>query len=164
MKQNNKLKRRVGRTLEGTLFEVSFLVLAILVWAFIVWLVNRSPENVPIHFDFQGRANAWGSPTVILFTCIMTTVIGGSLLVAAYFPNTINLPVEVKTPRQVMLAVRMARVLALETLLLTLVLALTTLGSAIGLVSGSSPFLLMGLVLLIMLTCIVFTVLVHKAK
>lgn len=161
--QNNKLKVHVGRTLEGTLFEIAFLVLAILVWAVIVWLMSRAPDTVPTHFNLEGKADSWGSPTTILFTCIITTVVGAGLLLAAYFPHTINIPVEVKTPRQVSLVIRMARVMALELLLLTLALAFISLGSSIGHESGSvAPVLIV--VGLLLLTCVVFTVLVYKAK
>ena len=41
-KKNPQLKVRVGRTLEGTIFEVTFLVLAVLLWAYIVWLDRKS--------------------------------------------------------------------------------------------------------------------------
>ncbi len=161
--QNNKLKVHVGRTLEGTLFEIAFLVLAILVWAVIVWLMSRAPETVPTHFNVAGKADAWGSPSTILFTCIVTTVVGASLLLAAYFPHTVNLLVEVKTPRQVALVIRMVRVMALELLLLTLALAFISLGSSIGHESGSvAPVLIV--VGLLLLTCVVFTVLVSRAK
>lgn len=161
--QNNKLKVHVGRTLEGTLFEIAFLVLAILVWAVIVWLMSRAPETVPTHFNLEGKADSWGSPTTILFPCIITTVVGACLLLAAYFPHTINIPVEVKTPRQVALVIRMVRVMALELLLLTLALAFISLGSSIGHESGSvAPVLIV--VGLLLLTCVVFTVLVYKAK
>ena len=34
-KQKNNKKVKMGRTLEGTIFEVSFAVLAILLWGFI---------------------------------------------------------------------------------------------------------------------------------
>ncbi len=161
--QSNKLKVRVGRTLEGTIFEIAFLVLAILVWAFIVWLMSRAPDTVPTHFNLEGKADSWGSPTTILFPCVVTTVVGACLLLAAYFPHTVNLPVEVKTPRQVALVIRMVRVMALELLLLTLALAFISLGSSIGHESGSvAPVLIV--VGLLLLTCVVFTVLVYKAK
>ena len=154
---------RVGRTLEGTIFEIAFLVLAILVWAFIVWLMSRAPDTVPTHFNLEGKADSWGSPTTILFPCVVTTVVGACLLLAAYFPHTVNLPVEVKTPRQVALVIRMVRVMALELLLLTLALAFISLGSSIGHESGSvAPVLIV--VGLLLLTCVVFTVLVYKAK
>lgn len=160
--QSNKLKVRVGRTLEGTIFEIAFLVLAILVWAFIVWLMSRAPDTVPTHFNLEGKADSWGSPTTILFPCIITTVVGAGLLLAAYFPHTINIPVEVKTPRQVVLVIRMARVMALEILLLTLALAFISLGSSIGHEPGiiAPVFIVVGV---LSLTCIVFTVLVYRA-
>jgi uncharacterized membrane protein len=159
----NKLKVRVGRTLEGTIFEVVFLVLAILLWVFIVWLLNHAPSRVPTHYDFQGNVDGWGSPLDAVFPCLLTTVVGISLLLAAYFPHTVNIPVEVKTPRQMALVVRLVRVLALEMLLLTFCMAFTMLGSAMGL--SLSPLLLILVpVGILIVTSIVFIVLIYRAK
>ena len=96
MKQKEKLKVKVHRTTEGTIFEVAFLVLAIIVWAIIIWQVSKAPNVIATHFDMNGHPNGYGSPWGLMFPCIMTTVVGACLLAAAYFPHTINVPVEVK--------------------------------------------------------------------
>jgi len=159
----NKLKVKVGRTLEGTIFEIVFLVLAVLLWAFIVLLLKHAPSSVPMHYDLHGNVDGWGSPMNAVFPCLLTTVVGICLLLCAYFPHTVNIPVEVKTPRQVALVVRMVRIMALEMLLLTFCMAFSMLGSAMGLSLSPLPMILVPVGILIA-TGIVFIVLIYKAK
>ena len=161
-KKNPQLKVRVGRTLEGTIFEVTFLVLAVLLWAYIVWLIGRAPSEVPTQYDLHGNANGWGSPLSAVFPLVMTTVIGACLLAGAYFPHTINLPVEVKTPRQVEHVVRLARIMALETLLLTLCLALVMLGPVAG--TSLATVLIFASVAVMLITIVAYTVIIYRAR
>ena len=53
---------KVYRTKEGTIFEVAFLILALIVWGLIIWFIKQAPDVVPTHFDASGAPNAWGSP------------------------------------------------------------------------------------------------------
>ena len=41
---------RVGRTLEGTVFELTFVVLLIIVWALLIYFLRQTPDIVPTHF------------------------------------------------------------------------------------------------------------------
>ena len=93
MKQKERQKIEVHRTTEGTIFEVAFLVLTVIVWAIIIWQVSKAPNVIATHFDMNGHPNGYGSPWGLMFPCIMTTVVGACLLAAAYFPHTINVPV-----------------------------------------------------------------------
>ena len=159
LKQNNKTKIKVYRTTEGTLFELAFLVLAIVVWVLVILMLNNAPDVVATHFDASGRPNGYGSPWGLLFPCIITTVVGAGMLLGAYFPNTINVPVEVTTPRQYELLIRMTRIGALLFLLLTLASPATALW-----LSPPSPWLIVGSVGLLFVDIIVFCVLIHRAK
>ena len=159
LKQNNKTKIKVYRTTEGTLFELAFLVLAIVVWVLVILMLNNAPDVVATHFDASGRPNGYGSPWGLLFPCIITTVVGAGMLLGAYFPNTINVPVEVTTPRQYELLIRMTRIGALLFLLLTLAIPATALW-----LSPPSPWLIVGSVGLLFVDIIVFCVLIHRAK
>ena len=159
LKQNNKQKITVHRTTEGTIFELAFIVLAIVVWTLVILMLKNAPNVIATHFDASGRPNGYGSPWGLLFPCIITTVIGVGMLAGAYFPNTINVPVEVTTPRQYELLIRMTRIMALLFLLLTLAIPATLLTSI-----GPSPWFILGTVGLIMLEIIVFCVLIHRAR
>ena len=159
MKQKKRLKIEVHRTTEGTIFELAFLVLAVIVWVLVILLLKNAPDVIATHFDGNGRPNGYGSPWGLLVPCIITTVVGGGLLLGAYFPHTLNMPVNVSTPRQYELLIRMTRIMALLFLLLTLAIPATLLTSI-----GPSPWFILGTVGLIMLEIIVFCVLIHRAR
>ena len=86
-REMKKEKIKVHRTTEGTIFEVAFLVLAVVVWVLIIMMMKNAPDVVATHFDASGRPNGYGSPWGLLFPCIITTVVGACLLAAAYFPR-----------------------------------------------------------------------------
>lgn len=67
-------KVQVHRTTEGTVFEVAFVILAIIVWGLITWMIHRAPDIVPTHFDAFGKPNAYGSPSGIIIPCIVLTI------------------------------------------------------------------------------------------
>ena len=159
MKQKEKLKVKVHRTTEGTIFEVAFLVLAVIVWTLIIWQVSKAPNVIATHFDMNGHPNGYGSPWGLMFPCIMTTVVGACLLAAAYFPHTINVPVEVKTPRQYELLIRMTRIIALIMLLLTLAIPMTLL-----VFSSPQTWPVFGIIALIIAVIIYYCVQIHRAK
>ena len=159
MKQKEKLKVKVHRTTEGTIFEVAFLVLAVIVWAIIIWQVSKAPNVIATHFDMNGHPNGYGSPWGLMFPCIMTTVVGACLLAAAYFPHTINVPVEVKTPRQYELLIRMTRITALIMLLLTLVIPMTLL-----VFSSPQTWPVFSIIALMIAVIIYYCVQIHRAK
>lgn len=122
-----KQKFKVGRTPEGTAFELVFIVLAILVWLYVILTYNHAPETIPTHFGPTGAPDSFGHKSNMLFPCILMSVIGASMMLGAYFPHTVNLPaVKIVNERQAALVVRMMRVLGLLMLVLTAALAFDT--------------------------------------
>ena len=154
-----KKKIKVNRTKEGTVFEIAFVMLAVVVWALIIWMLCKAPDVVATHFDGRGHPNGYGSPWGLVIPCVITTVVGAGLLVVAYHPHLINMPVEMKTPRQYELGIRSTRVAALTLLLLTLSIPATLL-----MFENPSPWPVLGMVGLLLLDIIVFCVLIHKAR
>ena len=155
-----KQKFNIVRTAEGTMFEVAFVVLAVAVWAMIVVLLMRAPDTVPVHFSLSGTPDGWGSKYTMVLPCLITTVIGAGMLLGAYFPHTVNLPVSIKNERQAWLVVRMMRIMAILFLLLTL--AMGALLSQMALFHTAVPALVC--TALIVAVVAVFTFLVYKAK
>lgn len=47
--------REVGR-------EWPAWVILVALWAFSLWAMGRLPQRVPMHWDFRGQVNGWGSP------------------------------------------------------------------------------------------------------
>ena len=152
-------KVKVHRTLEGTIFEIAFVLIAVIVWGLIVWMVHQAPDIVPTHFDGSGKPNAYGSPVGVTIPCIIITIVAIGCMVVAYFPRYINMPVGIKNIRQVGLVITSVRVVGITLLLMALAIAYTMLG-----MSSPHAFPILAVVGLLLLEIIVFTILIHKAK
>ena len=156
MEKNNI---KVYRTTEGTIFEVAFLILAIIVWGLIIWFIKQAPDIVPTHFDASGNPNAWGSPTGIIFPCSIMTISGAAMLTLCYFPKTFNLSGKHATPRNYALTIRMLRIMSLLMLLMTLAIAWTVLR-----LTNHSPIPIIVIVGIIILVAIINTIAIHRNK
>ena len=156
MEKNNI---KVYRTTEGTIFEVAFLILAIIVWGLIIWFIKQAPDIVPTHFDASGNPNAWGSPTGIIFPCSIMTISGAAMLILCYFPTTFSLSGKHATPRNYALTIRMLRIMSLLMLLMTLAIAWTVLR-----LTNHSPIPIIVIVGIIILVAIINTIAIHRNK
>ena len=154
-----KKKIKVNRTKEGTVFEIAFVMLAVVVWALIIWMIIKAPDVIATHFDGRGHPNGYGSPWGLVIPCVITTVVGVGLLVVAYHPHLINMPVEMKTPWQYELGIRSTRVAALTLLLLTLSIPCSLL-----LFESPSPWPVLGTVGLLLAVAVYYSVRIYKAK
>lgn len=150
---------KVHRTLEGTVFEIVFAIVAIVVWGIIIWLVHRAPDIVPTHFDASGNPNAYGSPVGITIPCIILTIAAISLIVLTYFPRYINMPVNITNICQVEMTIRSTRVAAITLLVLCLAIVYTLLG-----MDSPNPIPILTVVGILLLEIIVFSLLIKKAK
>ena len=150
---------KVHRTTEGTIFEIAFAIVAIVVWGIIIWLVHQAPDIVPTHFDASGKPNAYGSPSGVMIPSIIITIVAIGLMVTAYFPRYINMPFKITNIQQVRLAIRQIRVMGITLLLMSLAIAYLMLG-----MGSPSPTPIIAAVVLIFLEIIIFTILIYKAK
>ena len=150
---------KVHRTMEGTIFEIAFAIIAIIVWGLIIWLVHRAPDIVPTHFDASGKPNAYGSPTGITVPCIILTIAAISMMVLAYFPRHINMPFKMTNIQQVKLAIRQLRIAGIIFMFIPLAVSYMMLG-----MKTPSPAPLLVMIGLLLLEIIVFTILIYKAK
>lgn len=153
-------KIKVNRTLEGNIFELVFLVLLIAVWVFIILALKKAPDVVPTHFDAVGHPTSYDSKYSILFVTVLTSIGGIIMLVSAYFPHTINIPVKIKTPHQYLVAIRMMRVLSLTLLALTAAIGYTSLVAY----SEPSAVPILATVGVMFAVIIIFCILIYKAK
>ena len=111
-------KIKVHRTTEGTIFEIVTAVLLIALWVLTIVLWQKSDPVVVTHFDLSGTADGFGSRDHMFVTAVGATLSSVLLLVGAYYPQFINLPVGISNIRQATTAVRMVRVLAVAITLL----------------------------------------------
>ena len=152
-----KQKFEVHRTTEGTAFEIAFVVLAVLVWIYVVMAYNQAPETIPTHFGSSGAPDAFGHKSRMFFPCLLTSIVGVCMMAGAYFPHTINLPgVQMTNVRQATLGVRMMRILGLLMLALSAAIAADT-------VRGHILFVFLALAVLL-IVCVVFIILMYRAK
>ena len=147
----------VRRTTEGTVFEVAFVLLTIIVWVLVIMMLNAAPDTVPTHFGPSGAPDSYGEKHEMLFPCIITWVVGFCCLAGAYFPHTVNIPfVEIANTTQAALASRMMRVMALLMVTMTATHAFDAL---------RGRFLFTAVILIALLVvCIVFGILIAKRK
>ena len=150
MNQENKEKFnieqvKVGRTREGTTMEVlAGLLLAV------TWIIRLTKHQ---------SASATGEG--LLAKCIVFSIIVVVLLVASYFPKFFSNSHELSNMRQVLLTVRMIRVLAIEFALTVLFMVISG-----GLISPQydCSWVFNIIIVVILLTAILFTILIHRAK
>ena len=161
MEQNNYdiKKIKVHRTTEATVFEIVFVLIALIVWGLIIWMVHRAPDIVPTHFDASGKPNAYGSPVGITIPCALLTIGAIVCMVCAYFPRHINMPFKIRNIRQVELSIRLLRVIGVTLLLTPLAVAYTLLG-----MSSPSAIPILAVIGLILLESILFTIIIYKSK
>ena len=161
MEQNNFdiQKVKVYRTKEATVFEIVFVLIAIIVWALIILMVYRAPDIVPTHFDASGKPNDYGSPVSVTIPCVLLMIGAIICMVCAYFPRHINMPFKITNIRQVELAIRMLRVMGVTFLLIPLAVAYTMLG-----MSSPTAVPIIAVIVLLFVEIILFTILVYKAK
>lgn len=124
---------RQERTTEAKVFEAVAAALILIMWAILLRCYLRAEADVPVHFGLDGSPDRYGSPAWLLGLGAIATVAELLCLVSAYAPESmINMPCKITTPRQLRLARRMVRAVAIEVALVFIVVALM-MGGAPGL-------------------------------
>ena len=114
MKGNKDLRNvRVNRTKEGTVFECVAVVIILIMWALIAYNFKGLPNQIPTHFDLTGNADDFGSKHTLWILGIVGTLTTAILLVSAYHPRFINLPVKVTKPVHIVMVIRMLRIICI---------------------------------------------------
>ena len=154
-------KIRIGRTKEGTIFEMLTFVLLVMMWAVAAWVFFHTSDTVATHFDLKGEADGYGNRWGIIIVAAVGTLVTVLCLVGAYSPQrAVNLPIKIKNAQQNMIASRMMRVMAaLAALLFTNVILM------MGMPDAPLPrYLLFVTVGLTIAAPIVLTVLVVRTR
>ncbi|MEG2800705.1 MAG: DUF1648 domain-containing protein [Longicatena sp.] len=83
----------------------SILGIALLIIGFIVLAMKYQtlPDTMPKHFGFDGKADAWGSKTIVWFPMIGALLLNVLLYVVGKFPQMWNIPVNVTDRNRTML-------------------------------------------------------------
>ena len=135
-------KIRVGRTIEGTILEAITVMLLIGTW--VIALAK--------HQFGGGMQNEW------LQVAMIISIAAIALLVVAYFPRYMKNAHQLRNIRQVLISIRLFRVLAVEFALMILCNAISG-GTMIG-----QPFWTSTAVAVIIITCLIFYLFIIRAK
>ena len=141
-KQFNIKEVKVHRTLEGTIFEIVCAVILVVVWT--LAFTTKIFEGTEI----QGKH-------IAIVTLTVATIV---LLVGAYFPRWINAGQELKNIRQVEIAIRMTRTLAVEFAAFSLLMVVFTSNKAI------IDFMHTAFIVSVLATIAIFNVFLYRAR
>ena len=154
-RRDEEPKVKLGRTVESTAFEVVQVLILLVSWVLIWLMMRHAGDTIPTHINISGQPDAWGSTSEAYVFAAVMSVASIALMWCAYWPNIINMPVPIRTFRQVLLKSRAARVCALLFSFLP-----------IALVDGMIHTRLLPVMLiagLSMVVIIVFSVLIHRS-
>ena len=130
---------KVHRTLEGTIFEVVTAIIIVVMYAVAI------AKNYFDFDNFQGKHLA----TIVL------SVISIVLLAVAYSPKNINIGGQPKNIRQVEIAIRTVRVIAVELALFCLLMVA---------ISPDNPIIHTTFGVTLVVTALISTIFIHKSK
>lgn len=102
-----------------------FNYFALLAWLTTVLLIifnyNQLPDQVPSHYNIQGKADSWSSKEFIFFIPILAIFLWHIMSFIEKFPQFINMPgfhYETASEKQIQFAKNLAKVLNIEVFLL----------------------------------------------
>lgn len=62
---------------------------------FVMLRYKDLPDQVPVHFGFDGRPDTWGDPSGIAWITVLMVVLTLGLVVLSHYPRIYNYPVRV---------------------------------------------------------------------
>src|SRR5690554_6089249 len=114
------------------IFTILFLVLTVI---YILWSWRSLPDVVPIHFDFTGEADSWGSKWLLLPLPILSLIIFIGMSILERYPHAFNYLVEItedNVEKQYKNGKLMMNVIKNETVLLLSLISLDIIVNAIN--------------------------------
>lgn len=78
-----------------TIFDIFNFGLVVFFWWFTLKHYKNLPERIPVHFDFDGKADNFGSKRYSFLTPIIGTALFCFFAYALRHPETANFPVEI---------------------------------------------------------------------
>lgn len=100
---------------------------------------NLLPESIPIHFDFAGKADAWGDKTDILLLFGLSVLFYVGLTWLSRYPEKFNYHWEINennADRQYYLASNFIKIIKLQSVWLFAIISLKMIGVVLGQISG----------------------------
>lgn len=80
--------------LDQALSRASYWLLAAL-WILAIVAIMELPDRIPIHFNFAGEADSYGSKTTLWMLPIIATILVGLMSIIKQHPEHLNMPVSI---------------------------------------------------------------------
>ncbi len=148
---------KLPRTLESTIFEIVWVAVTVVTWIVILRENKELEEPVPTHFDLEGNPN--GHSSLLVFYLIMAFLSAASaflMFYVAYRPRYVNVgtdKTQKDSERQLKLKGQEGRVLAIILALHPLAFSLTA--------RDGNPVFIIGLVAVLTVVCVVYSILIR---
>ncbi|WP_373550614.1 DUF1648 domain-containing protein [Haliscomenobacter sp.] len=154
---------------QKTAFDYTIGIMALLLMCLQVYLVVQYwpdlPERLPTHYNFQGKPDAYGAKSSILFLPLLGVGIFVMTTVVAMYPQSMNLPVKVTDENREQLYAKGTRFVHILRFLISVLFAYIlwgTIGVGLGWQNQLDNRILIGFLGLMALTMLWFFV--GKAK
>lgn len=92
MKQE-KPKIKVQLTAFDHLMEISGWSVLVFTWGFLYFNYEKLPTSIPVHFNFSGYADGFGSKWIIFLLPAIATVIYIAITIINKYPHRFNYPI-----------------------------------------------------------------------
>lgn len=106
----------------GLLFLIAF-------WVFVVWAYSQLGDKIPIHFNFKGEVDRYGSKNSLFLLPIIATICYGGLSFLNRYPHIFNYTstiTEENAARQYTYATQLLRLLKVIIVLIFLIITIFT--------------------------------------
>lgn len=135
---------------------IQYLCLFFLIfqWIFTFYYYQKLPNTIPIHYNFQGEVDGYGSKIFFVITPIIATLIFAGLYFCEKYPKLFNFPVKLNENnaiKQYEIAVSLVRKIQIFVQIMFAYISLSTVEIAIYkkqmLNSGIMIFLTLGIII-----------------
>lgn len=132
---------RIRLQLSSHDYVIEFLAISFLILLFAIPLFyfSQLPERIPIHFNFEGKPDGYGSRASLFILPVTGLFMYFLLTVLAIFPHVYNFPVTITAENaevQYRLATRLMRILKTVILILFSFISWMSIRTAVGNASG----------------------------
>lgn len=140
------------------LAEIAAISLLIMLWGVSIWAYFNLPQSIPVHFNFKGNADRYGSKSNLFILSIIATIIYVGLTLLPRFLSRFNFPntkTKENTADQIAMAANVFMYLKIIVLFIFLVLNLLTCFVSLKLAEGMGGWFYLLLAMLFIPTIVI---------
>ena len=164
----NRPDVRVPRTIIDKILEAITLLLLLTMWGIALIFYNKVPDIIPVHFNFAGEADGWGSKINLFILAGVGTFAMIITGLSSYFPlRMTNLPIKITETNKVQHAILVSRYLRILNILLGILFIVILCSMSESLFSERQGLLAVFssiIVLLLLLSILIYYLLARRLK